>query len=104
MEDFVSTSGDVRSRTSALIRERQEALSGDVTAAIARVGDVLDTHGGRGCARLLLRLSAASVDAGSLDAHSAAMRDLARYSPPLNTRQLVTYAHQAERRILDERH
>ena len=102
MEDFVSTSGDVRSRTSALIRERQEALSGDVTAAISRVGDVLDTHGWRGCAELLLRLFAASVDTGSLDAHSAAMRDLARYSPPLNTRQLVNCVHQAERVILDE--
>ena len=102
MEDFVSTSGDVRSRTSALIRERQDPLTGDVTAAISRVGDVLDTHGWRGCAELLLRLFAVSVDTGSLDAHSAAMRDLARYSPPLNTRQLVNCVHQAERVILDE--
>jgi diguanylate cyclase (GGDEF)-like protein/excisionase family DNA binding protein len=102
MEDFVSISGDVRTRTSALIRERQEPLTGDVTAAISRVSDVLDTHGWRGCAELLLRLFAASVDSGSLDAHSAAMRDLARYSPPLNTRQLVNSVHQAERVILDE--
>jgi len=102
MEDFVSTSVDVRSRTSALIRERQDALTGDVAAAISRLGDALDAQGWRGCAGLLLRLFAASVDTGTLDAHSAAMRDLARYSPPLNTRQLVNSVHHAERVILDE--
>src|SRR3954465_5370247 len=102
MEDYVSVSGDARSRTSALIRERQEALTGDVADAIARVGDVLDADGWRGCAELLLRLFAPSVDAGSLDAQSATMRDLAPYAPPLNTRQLLNCVHQTERIILDE--
>ena len=102
MEDFVSVSGDVRGRTSALIRERQEALTADVTGAISRLGDVLDREQWRGCSELLLRLFAMSVDSGSLDAQSAGMRDLARYAPPLNTRQLLNCVHHAERVILDE--
>jgi diguanylate cyclase (GGDEF)-like protein/excisionase family DNA binding protein len=102
MEDFVSVSGDVRSRTSSLIRERQEALTGDVASAISHLGDVLDPEGWRGCAELLLRLFVTSVDTGSLDSESAAMRDLSRYTPPLNTRQLLSCVHRAERVILDE--
>src|SRR5450759_1552783 len=94
--------GDVRSRTSALIRERQDALAADVSAAIAPLGDALDPQEWRGCAELLLRLFAASIDAGSLDPQSAAMRDLARCSPPLTTRHLLDSVHQAERVILDE--
>lgn len=102
MDETGILAGDVRSRTSALIRERQDALANDVTAAIVPVADVLDAQEWRGCAELLLRLFAASVDAGSLDAQSAAMRDLARYSPPLTTRQLLDAVHQTERVILDE--
>jgi diguanylate cyclase (GGDEF)-like protein/excisionase family DNA binding protein len=94
--------GDVRSRASALIRERHDALASDVASAIAGAGTVLDEQEWRGCAELLLRLFAASVEAGSLDTQSAAMRDLARYSPPLSTRQLLEAVHQAERVILDE--
>jgi diguanylate cyclase (GGDEF)-like protein/excisionase family DNA binding protein len=102
MEDFVKVSGDVRSRTSALIRERQDSLVRDASAAISRLGDVLDPDGWRGCAELLLRLFATSVDAGPLDAQSAAMRDLARYAPPLSTRQLLECVHRAEHVILDD--
>ena len=102
MSEPGALAGDVRSRTSALIRERQEALTADVAGAISQVGDVLDAQEWRGCAELLLRLFAASVDAGSLDMQSAAMRDLARYSPPLTTRQLLDAVHHAERVILDE--
>jgi diguanylate cyclase (GGDEF)-like protein len=102
MEEFVSASGDVRARTSALIRDRHEPLVGDVATAISRLGDVLDRDAWRGCAELLLRLFAASVDSGRLDGDSAAMRDLARYSPPLSTRQLLGCVHQTERVILDE--
>src|SRR3954470_16779261 len=102
MEDFVKVSGDVRSRTSALIRERQDSLVRDAGAAISRLGDVLDPDGWRGCAELLLRLFAASVDAGSLDTQSAAMRDLARYAPLLTTRRRLDAVHQPERVVLDE--
>lgn len=102
MDEPGTLAGDVRSRTSALIRERQDALAADVTAAISAAGPALDLEEWRGCAELLLRLFAASVDAGSLDAQSAAMRDLARYAPPLSTRQLLEAVHQAERVILDE--
>ena len=94
--------GDVRSRTSALIRGRQAALSSDVAGAIASIGTTLDAEHWHGLAELLLRLFAASVDAGSLDAQSAAMPDLARYSPPLTTSQLVDAVHNAERAVLDE--
>jgi diguanylate cyclase (GGDEF)-like protein/excisionase family DNA binding protein len=94
--------GDVRSRTSALIRERQDALSSDVVSQIAGLGTGLLPEDLPGCAELLLRLFAASVDAGTLDTESAAMRDLARYSPPLTTRQLLDAIHHAERVILDD--
>src|SRR5258708_34904225 len=94
--------GDVRSRTSALIRERQEALSADVVSQIAGLGTALEPEELHGCAELLLRLFAASVDAGTLDTQSAAMRDLARYCPPLTTRQLLEAIHHAERVILDQ--
>jgi diguanylate cyclase (GGDEF)-like protein/excisionase family DNA binding protein len=102
MEEFARLAGDVRSRTSALIRERQDALAADVTAAISTSPTGLDTEATRGFAELLLRLFAASVDAGSLDTQSAAMRDLSRYAPPLSTRQLLDIVHLAERVILDE--
>src|SRR3954468_4348549 len=100
--DEPGAAGDVRSRTSALIRERQDALSSDVAGAIATIGTVLDAEHRHGLAELMLRLFAASVDAGSLDTQSAAMRDLARFSPPLTTRQLLDVVHNAERTILDE--
>jgi len=94
-------SGDVRTRTSVLIRERQ-ALAADVFDAISRVTPALDPQEWRALAELLVRLFAASVDSGSLDAQSAAMRDLARYCPPLSTRELLDAVHHAERAILDE--
>src|SRR5688572_14121751 len=102
MDDTGTLSGDVRSRTSALIRERQDALVVDVSGSISTVTDALTDEEWRGCSELLLRLFAASVDAGSLDTQSAAMRDLARYCPPLTTRQLLEAVHQTERVILDE--
>src|SRR3954463_7570902 len=102
MEDFVKVSGDVRSRTSALIRERQDSLVRDASAAISRLGDVLDPDGWRGCSELLLRLFATSVDTGPLDPPSAGVRDLARYAPPLSTRQLLECVHRAEHVILDD--
>jgi len=97
-----SAAGDVRSQTSALIRERQEALIGDITTCVSGLGDVLEAEEWHGLAELLLRLFAASVDAGSIDTQSAVMRDLARYCPPLTTHQLLDALHHAERTILDE--
>src|SRR6476661_1112599 len=94
--------GDVRSRTSALIRGRQEALAADVTAAIFGIGGPLDREACRGCAELLVRLFAASVETGSLAGQSAATRDLARYCAPLSTTQLLDAVQHAERVILDE--
>jgi diguanylate cyclase (GGDEF)-like protein/excisionase family DNA binding protein len=94
--------GDVRSRASSLIRERQDALAGDIGAAIAAENDALDGASWRAYAELLLRLFAASVDAGSLDTQSSAMRELERYCPPLTTRQLLNTLHHAERAILDD--
>jgi diguanylate cyclase (GGDEF)-like protein/excisionase family DNA binding protein len=102
MDDIGLHTGDVRSRTSALIRERQDALTADVVSQIAPLAAALQSEEMHGCAELLLRLFAASVDAGSLDTESAAMRDLARYCPPLTTRQLLDALHHAERVILDE--
>jgi diguanylate cyclase (GGDEF)-like protein/excisionase family DNA binding protein len=102
MDDRGLHTGDVRSRTSALIRERQDALAADVVSQITALATALQADELHGCAELLLRLFAASVDAGTLDTDSAAMRDLARYCPPLTTRQLLDAIHHAERVILDE--
>ena len=103
MDELGLHTGDVRSRTSALIRERQDALAADVVVAdLAARRRARRRRIWRGCAELLLRLFAASVDAGTLDTDSAAMRDLARYCPPLTTRQLLDAVHHAERVILDE--
>lgn len=94
--------GDARSQASALIRERHTALANDVVSQIADLGTPLPREELHGCAELLLRLFAASVDAGALDTGSAAMRELGRYSPPLTTRHLLDAVHHAERVILDE--
>jgi len=102
MDEIGLHTGDVRSRTSALIRERQDALAADVVSQITSLATTLQPEDLHGCAELLLRLFAASVDAGVLDTDSAAMRDLARYCPPLTTRQLLDAIHHAERVILDE--
>jgi len=102
MDDQGTLAGDVRSRSSALIRERHDTLATDVSAAISGGGATLAAGEWHAFAALLLRLFAASVDAGSLDTQSAAMRDLARYSPPLTTRQLLDAVHLTERVILDE--
>jgi diguanylate cyclase (GGDEF)-like protein len=100
--DDARAAGDIRTRTSALIRARQDNLATDVAAAIASLGNQLSGDERYGCADLLLRLFATSIDAGSLDPQSAAMRDLAHYSPPLTTRELLDAVHHAERTILDE--
>jgi diguanylate cyclase (GGDEF)-like protein len=81
---------------------RQDALAADLSDVIAAGGPVLDAAGWQGIAHLLIRLFAASVDSGALDTQSSAMRDLARYSPPLSTRQLLDAVHHAERIVLDE--
>jgi diguanylate cyclase (GGDEF)-like protein len=102
MRDSGLQAADVRSRTSALVRERQDALVPDVVAQISGAGLSVDAPQLHGCAALLLRLFAASVDAGPLDPGSAAMRELARFCPPMTTRQLLDAVHGAERVILDE--
>ena len=102
MDILEPASGGARARTSALIREQQEALAADVFEAVSPLSDVLDAQEWRALAELLVRLFAASVDVGALNAESAAMRDLGRYSPPLTTRQLLDAVDQAERAIVDE--
>ena len=102
MDDSGLQAGDVRSRTTALIRERQDELTTDIVSQITGLGTSLDSQQLRGCAELLLRLFATSVDGGALDTGSAAMRDLARYCPPVTTRQFLDAAHDAARVILDD--
>jgi diguanylate cyclase (GGDEF)-like protein/excisionase family DNA binding protein len=94
--------GDVGARTSALIRDRQDALSADVAVAIAGGGATLAPEEWRGLAAVLLRVFAASVETGPLDAHSLVMRELARFAPVLSTRQLLDAVHATERVVLDE--
>jgi diguanylate cyclase (GGDEF)-like protein/excisionase family DNA binding protein len=102
MKESGPSASDIRARTSALIRGRQDALAADATAALSNLGEALDPESRRGLAELLLRLFAASVDGGSLETQSAAMRGLARYSPPLSTRQLIDAVDRTERVLLDE--
>jgi diguanylate cyclase (GGDEF)-like protein/excisionase family DNA binding protein len=85
-----------------LIRERQDELTTDVVSQITGLGTSLDSQQLRGCAELLLRLFATRVDGGTLDIGSAAMRDLARYCPPVTTHQFLDALHHAERVILDD--
>lgn len=94
--------GDIGRQTSALIRSRHDVLAADVATALQAIGGTLKPDECRACASLLLRLFASGVERGSLDTHGAAMRDLARYCPPLTTRQLLDAVHQTERVILDE--
>jgi diguanylate cyclase (GGDEF)-like protein len=93
---------DVRTRASGLIRARHDALAADVVTQITGLRTPLRAEQLPGCADLLLRLFAASVEAGTLDAQSAALRDLGRYCSTLTTRQLLDAVHHAERVILDE--
>src|SRR4051794_34237183 len=102
MSEPGTLAGDVRGRTSALIRERREALAADVASAISCTGAVREPEQWHGLAELLLRLFATSIDVGELDPQSVAMRDLARYSPPLTTHQLLDALHITERMLLDE--
>jgi diguanylate cyclase (GGDEF)-like protein/excisionase family DNA binding protein len=102
MDDSATLAGDVRNRTSALIREHQDTLASDVSASISGRAPTLAPEEWRAFAALLLRLFAARVDGRSLDTQSAAMREFARYVPPLTTRHLVDAVHQTERVILDE--
>jgi diguanylate cyclase (GGDEF)-like protein/excisionase family DNA binding protein len=100
--DFSRLAADVRSRASAIIRERQTALASDLAASITIGIDALDGEGCRGFAALLVRFMAISVESGALDPQSAAVRELAAYSPPLSTRHILEGVHGAERVVLDE--
>lgn len=102
MEYSEPASSGVRARTSALIRGRQESLSATLGRALSRPSGALRSDEWRDVAESLLRLFAASVDAGSLDTQSAAMRDLERFCPLLTTRELLDTVHLAERTILEE--
>jgi diguanylate cyclase (GGDEF)-like protein len=93
---------DVRGRTSRLIRERQDALAGDIATAGSAGRATLAPEDWRAFAELLLRLFTAAVDAGSLHPQSTVARDLCRYAPPLTTPQLVDALHFTERILLDE--
>jgi diguanylate cyclase (GGDEF)-like protein/excisionase family DNA binding protein len=101
MDEPGTLAADVRGRTSGLIRERQAALAGDVSTVTAAAAPFAPEEQ-RGFADVLVRLFAASVEAGPLDPQSAGMRDLARYAPPLTTPELLDAVHLAERVILDE--
>jgi diguanylate cyclase (GGDEF)-like protein len=100
--DDTGAAGDVRRRTSALIRGRHTMLAGDIAAVISTLSSDLREDDWRGCAELLPALFASAVDGEPLDPLSAAMRDLGRYSPPLTTRGLFDAVHHAERVVLDE--
>ena len=100
--DDTGAAGEVRSRTSALIRERHTTLAGDIAAVISTLTSNLPEDDWRGCAELLPALFATALDGAPLDPAGAAMRDLGRCSPRLTTRELFDAVHHAERIILDE--
>lgn len=100
--DFAQAAIDIRSRTGALVREREAALGADIAAIVPDDARAMDAGKWRECGQLLVRLFATAVEAGTIEAQGAAMRDLARYCPPLTTRDLADALHHAERVILDE--
>jgi len=101
MDILDPVSGDVRTRASAFVRQRQGSLAREVRGTLSGFSGTLDEEERRGFAELLLRLFTVSIEAGALDPDSAVVRDLARYSPPLATRQVLDALHGAERVILD---
>jgi diguanylate cyclase (GGDEF)-like protein len=101
-DHFSRLASDVRSRASAIMRERDTALTSDLAASITIGIDALEGEGCRGFAALLVRLMMISVESGALDPQSAAVRELAGHCPPLTTREIVEGVHAAERIVLDE--
>jgi diguanylate cyclase (GGDEF)-like protein len=100
--DDTGAAGEVRSRATALIRERHSTLAGDIAVVISTLSSNLRDDDWRGCAEVLPDLFAAGVEGAPLDPSSAAMRDLGRYYPRLTTAELFDAVHHAERVILDE--
>ena len=102
MSGLGATPWEVRTRISALVRDRQDALASDLTGELSEITPSLDAARWHDCARLLIRLFAAGIDAGAPDSGSSAVRDLDRYLPPLTIRQLVDAIYRTERVLLDE--
>jgi diguanylate cyclase (GGDEF)-like protein/excisionase family DNA binding protein len=102
MDGSEKNHGGVRTRTSALIRERHDALAADVFGVTSRLGDILNPAEGHAFSELMVRLFATAIDATALEAESVGMRELTRFVPPVTTRQLVEVIHETERAILED--
>ena len=92
---------DVREQIAAAIRQRAQALAGDLAAEV-RQETSTDAADGAACADRLLALLATAVEAGGLEPGRAASANLTRFGPGLSIRQLVRVVHRAERALLDE--
>lgn len=92
---------DVRGQIAAAIRERRDGLTEDAAAA-AEAEAGLTRPAWRECAGVLVGLIAAAVEDGHLENGRGPIHELARFSPPLTTRQLVNAVHCVERVVADE--
>ncbi len=93
--------GDLRARTAALLRERAATLTARIAARVAGMG-ALDGHAWSGCAEALAHLVAMTIEKDGMDAQGAALRDVARYCPPLRTIDLVDALQHTEYVVLGE--
>ena len=93
--------GDIRETTLAALRLRRPKLVRDLA-------DGLSTESGfenvsvSDLAGILITVLAAGVKSGWVDARTASIQDLSRFTPPLTVRHLIRAVHHAERTVLGE--
>jgi diguanylate cyclase (GGDEF)-like protein/excisionase family DNA binding protein len=92
---------DIRESTLTALRQRRPKLVRDLI-------DGLSTEPGMGTVNLpdlsgiLVAMLTAAVKTGWVDARTAAIQDLWRFTPPLTVRQLIRAVHHAERTAIGE--
>jgi hypothetical protein len=92
---------DLRGEIAAAIRERQDDLVEDASAALAHEPGISPDAWHVVCEVLVSLLSVAVGD-GGLDNGGGAIHDLTRFVPPLTARQAINAIHRVERIVLDD--
>ncbi len=92
---------DLREEIATAIREHQDGLVEDASAALATDSSV-KPESWHAISDVLVGLLAVAVAEGQLDTRRGAIHELARFVPPLTIRQLIEAVHRVERITLDE--
>jgi len=92
---------DIRESTAAALRQRRTKLIRDLVNSLS-TEQGLDSVNLTDFASILLTTLGTAVKNGWVDARTAAMPDLSRFSPPVTLRQLIRSIHHAERMALGE--